>query len=164
MLAVASCGGHGGSTKRAQGSQAARAEFRCAATLPNGQAPPGESSSPLDFGNGRLWTVLPIDGRLVVTTSRPSRPGTVFGQVNRDGSIAVKFAWWGARSAGRHLRITGMRLDGQANPLRATVAPGLTRAPRFWATRITFTTQGCWQVTATAGGEKLMFAISVMRG
>jgi hypothetical protein len=164
VLAGTSCAERGQESKRASGGSRAYATFGCAVTIPNREAPPGESSSPLDFGNGRLWTLLPIDGKLVVSMTGPFPPGTVFGEVHRDGSMATKFPWWGARSAVGHLRITGTRLDGHAKPLRANVAPGLTHAPHFWATRITFATEGCWRVTGTAGTEKLTFVVHVMRG
>jgi hypothetical protein len=164
VLAVASCADHGQTTHRTSVGSPAYATVHCAVTTPNGETPPGESRSRLDFGNGRLWTALPVDGKLVVSMTSPLPPGTVFGELHRDGSMGTKFPWWGAKSAGRQLRITGRRLDGHAKPLRASVAPGLTRAPHFWATRITFATQGCWQVTGTAGTEKLTFVIQVMRG
>jgi hypothetical protein len=163
-LAVASCADRGHATKRTSVGARAYATFHCPATIPNGQAPPGEGRNPSDFGNGRLWTLLPVDGKLVITMTRPPPPGTVLGELRRDGSLATKFPWWGATSARRHLRITGRRLDYHAKPLRASVAPGVTRAPRFWATTITFTTQGCWQVTGSDGTERLVFVVQVMRG
>jgi hypothetical protein len=163
-LAVASCGDRGQATKGTSARTRADATFRCPATIPNGQAPPGESRNPSDFGNGRLWTLLPVDGELVITMTRPPPPGTVLGELYRDGSLATKFPWWGARSTRRDLRISGSRLDYHSQPLRASVAPGLTRAPHFWATTIRFTTRGCWQVTGNAGTEKLTFVVEVTRG
>lgn len=163
-LALASCADRGQATNRTSVGPHGYATFHCPVTLPNGQAPPGESRNPSDFGDGRLWTLISADGNLVVSMARPLPPGTVFGELHRDGSIATKFPWWGARSAGRDLRITGRRLDGRAKPLRASVARGFTRSPRFWATTITFTTQGCWQVTGSDGTEQLTFVVQVMRG
>jgi hypothetical protein len=163
-LAVVGCADRHQATNRAGVSPRANATFHCPVTIPNGQAPPGERSSPLDFGNGRLWTGLPVDGKLVVSTTSPPPPGTFFGELHPDGSIATKFGWWGAGSVGRHLRITGRRLDSDAKPLRASIAPGLTRAPHFWASTITFAAQGCWKVTGTVGTEKLTFVVQVMLG
>jgi hypothetical protein len=100
----------------------------------------------------------------VITTTRPPPPGTVIGELSRDGSLATKFPWWGARAVGGHLRISGRRIDSHARPLRASVAPGLTRAPHFWASTITFATQGCWKVTGTVGTNKLTFVVQVVRG
>jgi len=164
ILAVASCADGGRPTSRTSVAPRASATSHCAVTIANGQTPPGESRSPSDFGDGGLWTLLPVDGKLVVSMTRPLPPGTVFGELRSDGSIATKFPWWGAQSAGRHLRITGTRLDRYAKPLRASIAPAVTRAPHFWATRITFATQGCWQVTGTAGAQTLTFVVHVTRG
>jgi hypothetical protein len=163
-LALASCGDQRQVTSRTGVGARADAPFHCPATIPNGQAPPGESSNPSDLGHGGLWTLVPVDGKLVITMTRPPPPGTVLGRFHRDGSIGTKFPWWGAESVGRHLRITGSRLDSHANPLRASVAPGLTRAPHFWASTITFPSQGCWKVTGTAGAGTLTFVLQVIRG
>jgi hypothetical protein len=162
-FAVASCGDHRHASSRTGAGLSAHAPFHCPATIPNGQAPPGESMNPSDLGNGGLWTLVPVDGQLVITTTRPPPPGTVIGELNRDGSLATKFPWWGAKRVGGHLRISGRRLDSHANPLRVSVAPGVTRAPHFWASTITFAAQGCWKVTGTAGTEKLTFVVQVMR-
>jgi hypothetical protein len=164
VLAVASCAHHGQATSRTAVGSRSYAPFHCPATIANGLAPPGESRNVSDFGNGRLWTLLPVDGKLVITTTRPPPPGTVLGELHRDGSLATKFPWWGAGSVARHLRISGKRLDSPAKPLRASVASGLTRAPHFWASMITFATQGCWKVVATARTEKLTFVVQVVRG
>jgi hypothetical protein len=127
-LAGAGYADHRQATNRAS---VGHAPFHCPVTVPNAQAPPGESRSPSDFGNGRLWTLIPVDGKLAVTMTRPPPPGTVPGELHRDGSMATKFPWWGARSARRELRITGRRLDARVKPLRANVAPGLTHGPHF---------------------------------
>ena len=145
------------------GGDQASAGFHCPLTIPNGQAPPGERQSPSDIGNGRLWTLLPTDGKLAITTKVPSPPGTTFGELHHDGSLATRFPWWGGPSAGRRLRISGRRLDQHARPLRARIAAGFTAAPHFWATSITFASEGCWQVTGTAGTAKLAFVLEVMK-
>ena len=164
VLAVAGCADRDHATSGTSLVSRATSTYRCAATVPNGYAPPGETRSPTDFGNGRLWTQIPVDGRLVVTMTRPPPPGMVFGELRRDGSISTKFPWWGTRHAGGDLRIAGTRLDGAATPLRASVAPGLARAPHFWASTITFTSQGCWQVTGSARRATLTFVVHVTRG
>ena len=130
----------------------------------NGQTPPGESKSPYDFGNGGLWTLLPIDGKLAVSMTRLAPPGTVFGELRGDGSIATKFRGGGQSPRDDTFGSSAGGLDRHAKPLRASVAPGLTRARHFWATRIIFTTQGCRQVTGTAGTQTLTFVVQVMTG
>jgi hypothetical protein len=163
VLAGASCADRGQARERTSVGVSASAMFGCPVTIPNGQAPPGERRSPSDFGNRRLWTLLPVNGKLVVSATLPLRPGTVVGELHRDGSMTTKFPWWGARSAGPQLRITGTRLDGHSMPLRASVKHGFTGAPRFWATAITFTSRGCWRVTGTAGTQKLTFVLDVTK-
>jgi hypothetical protein len=163
-LLLASCSDSGPAANRASLPKRAQARFHCAATHPNGLAPPGEPGGPTNFGNGRLWTLLPLGGELAIPAAVPAPPGTVFGELHRDGSLSTKFPWWGARHAGRQLLITGQRVDGRARPLRASIAPGVTHAPHFWASTITFATQGCWSVTARAGRAQLAFTVHVRRG
>ena len=66
-LAVPSCGDRRQATSRTSVGPRAHAPFHCPATIPNGQAPPGENRNPSDLGNGGLWSVVPVDGRLVIT-------------------------------------------------------------------------------------------------
>lgn len=100
---------------------------------------------PYAHGNGKLWTVLPLDGKLAM----PSDP---------DGSISDKFMWW--RAVRGALTIEGHRLD-------APSAPAVPYIPRgyhdtgFQASGITFPTEGCWQVTGQAGDSKLTFVVEV---
>lgn len=130
----------------------------CSVTRPNGSDPPGERGRQETHGNGRLWTSLPADGRLVASPVGSPYPP----QQGPDGSISKKFPWWGGRSATDRLTITGQRLDARARPLAATVTEGKTRAPQFWATRLAFPTPGCWKVVGRAGkGNRLAFVISV---
>jgi hypothetical protein len=136
----------------------------CPVTIPNRSTPPGEHPSTMAHGNGRLWTILPPNGRMVVSATIPPPPGTYFGQIHPDGSISEKFPWWGARSADSRLTFTGARLDAHARPLRAHIAPGFTGAPHFWATTLTFASSGCWKVTARAGTARLGLVIFVSAG
>jgi len=61
----------------------------CAATLPNGNTPPGENPGPEHHGNGALWTVLwkETEGRVVF---EPGGPGSVEPDGSFD-SIATAF-------------------------------------------------------------------------
>jgi hypothetical protein len=61
---------------------------------------------------------------------------------------------------GQELQITGRRLDGQAPPLevestRSYVSRG------FEPKRLYFPVPGCWEVTATAGEQELVFVAEV---
>jgi hypothetical protein len=137
----------------------------CRVTIPNGSTPPGEQPSPGFHGNGQLWTGLPPRGEKLYSGGGMFTPGRYVpsGQVglHTDGSATDKFPWWGGRSAGPHLRITGRRLDGPAAPLRAHIGTGFTRAPHFWPSYVTFPTSGCWRVTARSGRVTLTFQVSV---
>src|SRR5713226_949884 len=57
----------------------------CPVTIPNGVQLPskyrGTSSSPEFHGNGKLWTALPVDGRLLL-------------KPDEHGSLNQKFNWW----------------------------------------------------------------------
>ena len=134
----------------------------CPATRPNGSVAPGEPPSDTFYGKRGLWTVLPLDGALRITTTTPVRPGTTFGKIDPNGSLSTKFPWWGSRSAGAKLAIRGKRLDGPARRMRLTVGPGATaRSPHFWPTRLRFARPGCWRVTGRSGHASLAFTISV---
>ena len=140
------------------------ASVACHVTKPNGSTPPRGRPSDTHHGKRGLWTVLPRDGMLVITTTttRPSPPGTTFGKIYPDGSLSTKFAWWGSRSAAAKLRIRGRRLDAPARRLRLTVGTGATaRSPHFWPTWPRFASRGCWRVTARSGRARLTFTIAV---
>jgi hypothetical protein len=93
--------------------------------------------------------------------------------VNEDSTIWAS-AWWAVdnefeydlangfkvgwfRPAGEELVITARRLDGAAPPFEAHVP--CCYPTRFQATGLMFPTAGCWEVTATAGGSKLVFTV-----
>lgn len=136
--------------------------FACAVTHPNGLQPPVKDfggtvtyaadyhgprtfPGPYAHGNGKLWTVLPLDGKLVM----PPDP---------DGSISDKFMWW--RAVRGALTLEGHRLDAPS----ALAVPYIPRGYHdtgFQASGITFPTEGCWQVTGQAGDSKLTFVVEV---
>lgn len=80
-----------------------------------------------------------------------------------DGSMRIKFPWWGSRRAGANLSVTGTSLDPSARPARAHISPGHTGAPRFWASGVIFPTEGCWRVTARAGRAKLTLTVFLQK-
>jgi hypothetical protein len=165
---VAGCGGHAHTvtTTRTAGLDAsvaralshrsvARALRDCPVTEANQSVPPGERP-PLDqgpspyYGNGRLWTVLWPRGVFVAGP----------GDLERDGSISVKFPWW--RRGYGYLKITGRRIDARADRLRAHIPRGYGRTG-FQSTAVTFPTAGCWRVTGTAGPDRLTVVTLVVR-
>jgi hypothetical protein len=121
----------------------------CEVTIPNGQAPPGETPGPTYHGNGRLWVGLPHDGRLVAGAAPRLR----------DGSMALKFGWW--RGVRGLLLIDGHRLDGPAPQLLSSIPAGYGDLG-FQATTLVFPTDGCWQVTGRVGDDELSFVIRVV--
>ena len=167
LIALAGCSGSGHARDAATGTKvdAARdAAAPCRVTHPNGRAAPGESPSVGSYGNQGLWTVLPPDGVLRITTTRPVPPGDTFGQISPAGALSTKFPWFGSTAAHPTLTILGTRLDGRARPLHLRVGPGATaNSPHFWATRLRFSTAGCWRVTAKSGPALLTFTLSVKR-
>jgi hypothetical protein len=150
---VNSPGGRASETAPGISSVPAPRVASCPLTLPDGRTPPGEQPSREDHGNGALWTVLPPNGTIVATREF----------VLADGSMRIKFPWWGSRRANAHLRISGLSLSRRGQPLRASIIPGLTRAPHFWASGIIFPTEGCWRVTGTAGDASLTFVVLVVK-
>ena len=99
-------------------------------------------------GNGRLWVggLFPR-GVIVADFAEP------------DGSAHMKFGWW--RQVRDRLTITGRRLDAPAPPLRAEVPPGYGMAG-FQASGVFFPTEGCWEITGSAGSTTLTF-VTVVR-
>jgi hypothetical protein len=126
---------------------------RCPVTIANGNGPPGEVSSPNYHGNGALWTALPPGGIDKGGTREP------------DGSISQKYPWWTVGTTGE-LTIQGRRVDASVPPLGARIGSGVPETPfaavpggRFWASGISFPTQGCWQVTGRVGPTSLTLVV-----
>jgi len=134
----------------------------CRVTLPNGSQPPVKhfggtvTYSPTyrgprsdrdagSHGNGKLWTVLPLDGRLLLTPEK-------------DGSIGEKFFWW--RGVRGPLTIRGRRLDAPADPLRSHVPAGYGETG-FQASGVYFPSEGCWEITGRVGDSELTFVMEV---
>lgn len=150
-------------------SPQASASAGCPVTLPNGETPPGERPSPGHHGNGRLWTGLWPDGRVVFAPDGP-------GEIEPDGSLSMKWPWW--LGVPGLFTVQGTRLDAAAEPLRAfrgggvpiPVLPPATRSPDvvrsepdgFVNSSLVFSTAGCWQVTATVGDASLSFVVWVV--
>ncbi len=126
----------------------------CVVTLPNGRHNPGQKGAcpshpmrifPGNHGNGKLWTTLPADGKVVITPEK-------------DGALGWKFPWW--RAVCGHLTITGRRLDGPAPPLRAHVPEGYGETG-FQSSGVYFPSEGCWEITGRVGDAELTFVLEV---
>jgi hypothetical protein len=93
-----------------------------------------------------------LDERGVIVASRDF--------VRSDGSISWKFPWW--RLVAGPLTITGRRLDAAASPLTSVIPPGYGNIG-FQASRVTFPSEGCWQVTGMVARSSLTFVTLVVR-
>jgi hypothetical protein len=69
-----------------------------------------------------------------------------------------KFGWWRGPGVVGKLSIEGRRLDGPAPPLRADIPDGYGETG-FQSSRVTFTSEGCWEVTGRVGGASLTFVV-----
>jgi hypothetical protein len=166
-VALAGCGGDppAGTVPEAAPSTAASVPRpvtpadarRCPVTPPRRfRPPPGVAADALfgagsSHGNGKLWVGgLGDDG---VIEGGPD-------YVEPDGSVGMKLGWW--RAVTGRLRISGRRLDGPAPPLHADV-PGGYGDRGFQASGVSFPTEGCWEVTGTAGTATLTFVSFVIK-
>ena len=120
------------------------AKIACAVTEPFQDQPPNDPhADPFAFGNWHinadrtLWVYVPDSG------------------VWHTGG--VKAIW--IRPAGTDLRISGQRLDGDAEPL--VVEQPCCYPTGFQVNGLVFPTAGCWEVSARAGDHELRFIIEV---
>lgn len=138
----------------------------CQVTVPNGRQPPVKSfggrgiyhgdrhisihhghhpiRADRPHGNGKLWTVLPPDGKLMITPE--------------GGTLRWKFPWW--RAVRGQLTIVGRRLDEAGGQLKADIPTGYGET-RFQASGVFFPSEGCWEITGIAGGAALTFVVEV---
>jgi hypothetical protein len=123
----------------------------CPVTTPNGSNPPGVAAGAGGniHGNGDLWVTLSYGGVI------PAGKNTL----QPDGSIRMKFPWW--RGEIGELKISGVRLDAAAPPLRADVPSGYG-STGFQASAVFFPTVGCWEVTGRAGSAALTIIVMVI--
>jgi hypothetical protein len=129
----------------------------CPVTHPNGKAPDpgGAFSGGFNHGTTALGVELWPDGRL-----RAGRlpDGGVYAPIGEDGSVRAKQGWW--RAVTGMLAISGMRLDGGAEPLSADVRDGYG-GRGFQPAELTFPTPGCWRVVGTLDDYRLAYVVSV---
>jgi hypothetical protein len=132
----------------------------CPVTIPRGGKPgPSSGSSPHWYGNGLVWTRLPLDGVYVPSRGNVGWPG------DPDGSVATKLYWF-ARIGGT-FTLEGERLDALAPRL---VVHGVNRGQSemwrgpTWATPVSFPTEGCWRLTARLEDVSLSFVMKVVSG
>jgi hypothetical protein len=119
--------------------------FDCPVTIPNATSPPNERPATTRHGNGRLWVVLPTNGRPSIGLA---------GYAGRVGDGAsAKFPVWRADPTAE-INIEGRRLDADAPPLEAYIPDGY-EGTGFQATDLRFPTLGCWEITVHGGDDAL---------
>ncbi len=142
----------------------------CPVTLPNGKSPPlATDAHALEYDrqmaqgfnlgneNGTLFTI-PFPGGKVVFT--PNGPGAK----NPDGSLGMKWPWY--RTVEGNVLITGRRLDAPAPRMRPLTLLGAEdgyEETGFEPGGLLFPSEGCWEVTAEVGQDKLTFVTLVAR-
>lgn len=98
------------------------------------------------FGNGNLWVALKASTTKIVQ--------------REDGTYGLKFMWWRVdEDSGATLRLSGKRLDGDAPPAIGNVPAGYGAV--FQASGVAFPTEGCWEVTGSAGMSTVSFVLEV---
>jgi hypothetical protein len=123
----------------------------CPVTLPNGRVPPGERPSPQHHGEGEFYTALWATGVVLANRTEPysSFPA---------GWLEMKWPWHRPQ-AGASLEVSGVRIDGPAEPLGVSIPDGYRE--RFQASTLGFPSEGCWEITAKSSGQTLRFVVLV---
>jgi hypothetical protein len=75
----------------------------------------------------------------------------------RAGQKGNKVLW--IRPAGTPLIVSGRRVDGKAEAMKATMP--CCYPTGFQASRLAFPTEGCWEITAGAGTSQITFVTKV---
>jgi hypothetical protein len=119
----------------------------CAVTVPNGG--PRILGPGRWYGNGFLWTTLPLDG-------------VVRGRLEPDGSLFWKFGWLPLGPTG-DLIVSGRRLDARSDPVHVLgVNWGYSSTGRGgWASAVRFPAPGCWKIRGRVRDISLSYVISV---
>jgi hypothetical protein len=103
---------------------------------------------------GRLWVAFgPTGGGYRVPPEN----------VAPDGSLGVKIGWQRGPGLRGRVSVEARRLDERAPPVRRRISARGYGLTGLQASGIRFPTQGCWRVTASAGGATLTFVLLVLR-
>jgi len=129
-------------------------------TVPNGSSPASanaphapandtpQTRTGWNHGNDVLWV------RLRPTAYPPD-------EVERDGSLRVKFGWW--KGYPGKFTVEGRRLDAPAPPLRCTVNDeALDQRIGPIPALFFFPAEGYWEITGRLNGKSLTFVIRVI--
>jgi len=126
----------------------------CAASSVTGRPIPRRPS--FNFGSSRLAVSLPTRATFVAVPE--GQPGAAF--IQADGWIRAKVGWWSPLGKPR---VAGRRIDRPARPLRTDVGPlSWATSGRFYPSDLYFSSLGCWRISATAGGARLIAVVRVV--
>ena len=128
----------------------------CLITSPN--ATVVRHSWGFNYGNGEQWTSLWPDGTVLFRARGP-------GFVNPDGSLSMKWPWYvELEDFHGKLEIQGRRLDAPSERSVSGNHSPVLGDPGFHAGKLTFPSEGCWEVTGKAGDSSLTFVVRVIKG
>jgi hypothetical protein len=102
---------------------------------------------------GRLWIAFGPTGGIYRVPPENVAP---------DGSLGVKIAWQRGPGVRGRVRVEARRLDERMPPVRRRISARGYGLTGLQASGIAFPTQGCWRVTARAGGARLTFVLLVV--
>jgi hypothetical protein len=109
---------------------------------------------PPDLKEGRLWIAFGPTGGIYRVPPVNVAP---------DGSLGVKIAWQRGPGTRGRVSVEARRLDAPAPPVRRRISARGYGLTGLQASGIAFPTQGCWRVTASAGGAHLTFVLLVLK-
>jgi hypothetical protein len=83
--------------------------------------------------------------------------------VGPNGSLGVKIGWQRGPGVRGRVRVDALRLDQDAPAVHHRISAAGYGLTGLQASGIAFPTQGCWRVTARAGGASLTFVLLVLK-
>ena len=111
-----------------------------------------------NYGNGELWTGVGREGTILFRARGP-------GSLNPDGSLSIKSPWYVEQEDFHgELEIQGRRLDAPSERSVSGNHSPVLGDPGFHAGKLTFPSEGCWEVTGKAGDSSLTFVVRVIKG
>ena len=127
----------------------------CHVSATSGRPVAGRPS--FNYGNAKIAVALPPQATFVAVPEGEAG----WASVQSNGWIRTKVGWWRARGT---VRVSGRRLDAAAPPLRADVGPlSSASGGTFVPSLLYFPSAGCWRLTATAGGARLVAVVRVVK-
>jgi hypothetical protein len=137
---------------------------RCPVTPANGNSPDARERVAGWHGQHGIWLFLGEKSTIVAfRRAQPPPAGTLLGRALPDGSVYAKILWRRDQRARGRFGVTGRRLDGKAQPLRANVDTSPAASATAVPSSLIFPTPGCWRIDAKSGRARLSVAIRVVK-